>query len=110
MEYCRSQDIQLQAWGPLAQGKFSGRDVSKEPEHIQEAATLCSAYGRWEGNDARSDRTRLVDASSSVIQPIIGTTNPARIQACQDAERQAEQMSRDEWYLLYTKARGQLLP
>lgn len=34
----------------------------------------------------------------------------ARIAACQDAERQAQAMTREEWYTLYISARGQKMP
>ncbi|MDB5053518.1 MAG: Aldo/keto reductase [Bacilli bacterium] len=33
-----------------------------------------------------------------------------KIIACKDAEHQAEQMTRDEWYTLYVSARGIDLP
>jgi predicted oxidoreductase len=41
---------------------------------------------------------------------VIGTINPKRIAACQDAENQASQMSREEWYKLYVSARGKPMP
>ena len=38
------------------------------------------------------------------IQPIIGTTNPDRIRATAQAENVT--LTREEWYTLYTTARG----
>ncbi len=110
MEYCRTRDIQLQAWGPLAQGKFSGRDVEKEPEHIRKTAALVQRLADEKETTAEAIVLGWLMRHPALIQPIVGTTNPKRIKACQDAERQAEQMTRDEWYLLYTSARGQMVP
>ena len=42
------------------------------------------------------------------IQPIIGTTNPARIKASCEADR--IQLSREEWYSLFVAGRGENLP
>ncbi|MDB5085651.1 MAG: aldo/keto reductase, partial [Bacilli bacterium] len=33
LEYCQTEKIQIQAWGPLAQGKFSGRSLENHPEN-----------------------------------------------------------------------------
>lgn len=110
MEYCRNRHIQLQAWGPLAQGKFSGRNVDKEPEHIRKTAALVQQLAEQKDTTPEAIVLGWLMRHPAMIQPIIGTTNPERIQACQDAEHQAEQMSRDEWYQLYTSARGQMVP
>ena len=42
------------------------------------------------------------------VQPVIGTTNLKRIQACVQAEQ--VQLSREDWYYLYESARGHELP
>ncbi|WP_322907487.1 aldo/keto reductase [Paenibacillus campi] len=110
MEYCRSRNIQLQAWSPLARGKFSGLKVDQEPEHIRQTAALVQRMADEKETTAEAIVLGWLMRHPALIQPIIGTTNPKRIAACQDAERQAEQMSRDEWYLLYTSARGQMVP
>jgi aryl-alcohol dehydrogenase-like predicted oxidoreductase len=39
------------------------------------------------------------------IQPVIGTTNPSRIRACVEACEVS--LTREEWYALYTTARGE---
>jgi predicted oxidoreductase len=42
------------------------------------------------------------------MQPVIGTTNPERIQAsCQVTKIT---LSREEWYALFTAARGAVVP
>jgi predicted oxidoreductase len=42
------------------------------------------------------------------IQPVIGTANPDRIRACDDATQVA--LTRGQWYALYQSARGRELP
>lgn len=44
------------------------------------------------------------------ISPVIGTTNPERIRACADAAAVAAQLTRAEWYALFSTARGQDVP
>lgn len=110
MEYCRTEDIQLQAWSPLAQGKFSGRDIKDEPEHIQKTAQLVQQMAADKETTAEAIVLGWLMYHPAMIQPIIGTSNPERIKACADAERQASLMTRDEWYTLYVSARGTLLP
>ncbi|WP_458119914.1 aldo/keto reductase [Paenibacillus sp. Z6-24] len=110
MEYCRAQDIQLQAWGPLAQGKFSGRNAEEEPKHIQETARLVQQLANEKETTPEAIVLGWLMRHPAMIQPIIGTANPQRIQACQDAERQSQLMTREEWYTLYVSARGESLP
>ena len=40
IEYCRLNNVQLQSWGCLSQGIFTGRDISQAPLHIQKTAEL----------------------------------------------------------------------
>jgi predicted oxidoreductase len=42
------------------------------------------------------------------IQPVIGTMNPERIRACCRAVD--VELGREDWYRLYTAARGKRLP
>jgi predicted oxidoreductase len=44
------------------------------------------------------------------VEPVLGSTNPVRIRACQDAEAQAAAMTNVEWYALYLAARGTKVP
>ncbi len=42
------------------------------------------------------------------IQPVIGTSHPDRIRACAQAD--GIQLTREEWYALFTAARGDRMP
>lgn len=110
MEFCRTKDIQIQAWGPLAQGRFSGKALEDEPEHIVRTAELVKRMAEEKGTTREAIVLAWLMKHPAMIQPVIGTANPERITACQDAERQAELMTREEWYTLYVSARGKSLP
>ncbi|HSH77858.1 MAG TPA: aldo/keto reductase, partial [Herpetosiphonaceae bacterium] len=110
LEYCQMENIQLQAWGPLAQGRFSGRAVESEPDNIRQTADLVKQMASTKETTPEAIVVGWLMKHPALIQPVIGTTNPQRIIACQDAERQAQLMTRDEWYMLYVSARGNKLP
>ena len=44
------------------------------------------------------------------IRPLVGTVVPQRIVACAQAPRAAVLMTHEDWYALWTAARGQPLP
>lgn len=110
MEYCQMETVQIQAWSPLAQGRFSGRSVDNEPEQIQRTAALVRQMAHEKETTLEAIVLGWLMRHPAAIQPVIGTINPQRIAACADAERQGNQMSREEWYSLYVSARGAPMP
>jgi predicted oxidoreductase len=110
LEYCQVENIQLQAWGPLAQGRFSGRPLGGEPERIQKTAALVAQLAAAKETTPEAIVLGWLMRHPAMIQPVVGTTSPERIAACQDAERQAQLMTREEWYSLYVSARGKPMP
>ncbi|GIP22764.1 aldo/keto reductase family oxidoreductase [Paenibacillus sp. J22TS3] len=110
LEYCQSNRVQIQSWGPLAQGKFSGRSLEDQPENIKNTAALVQQLAQEKGTTAEAIVLGWLMRHPAMIQPVIGTTNPERIQACRDAEAQSRQMTREEWYKLYVTSRGVALP
>jgi predicted oxidoreductase len=98
LEHCQEAGVQLQSWGTLARGRWSehavaptllalARQLDLSPEGLLVAWLLRHPAG---------------------IQAVIGTTQPARIQACALGAQHV--LSRDDWYRLYVAARGQALP
>ncbi len=110
MEYCQMERIQLQAWGPLAQGKFSGRDVQDAPENVRRTAALVQQLAAEKETTSEAIVLGWLMRHPAKIQPVIGTANPERIIACKDAEQQSQLMTREEWYSLYVSARGANMP
>lgn len=110
LEYCQEHAIQIQAWGPLAQGRFSGRSVETEPANIRATAELVKHMAAEKGTTPEAIVLGWLMKHPAMIQPVIGTINPDRIVACAEAEQQAQTMTRDEWYTLYVSARGNPMP
>ncbi len=103
LEYCAAHGIRLQAWGPLAQGRFTG-----SPD---------TPAGRLVADLARRRRTTpetivlwWLQRHPAGIAPVIGTSRPERIAACRDAVHREPELTHEEWYELWIAARGAPLP
>lgn len=110
MEHCRLEDIQIQAWAPLAYGTYSGRVLDNPSESDSKTAELVQKLAAQKGTTAEAIVLGWLMRHPAMIQPVIGTTNPERIKNCQDAVQQSELMSREEWYSLFEASRGQKMP
>jgi predicted oxidoreductase len=110
IEYCLDNSIRLQAWAPLARGAYTGR--ASEARTPEEAATAQLVASLAHGKNTTPEAIVLawLMKHPAGIEPVIGTRNPSRILACQDAELQAVNMTRHEWYALWSAARGADLP
>ncbi|SHT40829.1 General stress protein 69 [Mycobacteroides abscessus subsp. abscessus] len=108
LEYCQSENIQLQAWGSLAKGLYTGVDLENASENVRNTALLVQRIAE----DKQVSKEAIVLAwlmkHPAAIQPVIGTTNLSRIQASVEALNVT--LSRDEWYTLYVSSRGVSLP
>jgi predicted oxidoreductase len=107
VEYCQLNKVQIQAWGSLAQGRFSGggKDLSANEQRTADlVARLAAEYQV----SAEAIVLGWLLRHPAAIQPVIGTVNPARIRACSQALDVT--LSREHWYALYVASRGQPLP
>ena len=105
LEYCRLNEITLQAWGPLANGLLSGRQPETPSETIQQAAAKVAELAKQKGVSREAIVIAWLLRHPAQIQPIIGTIRPERIQAACQADE--VEMSREEWYDLFTAGRGE---
>jgi len=108
LEYCRRHDIQLQAWGALARGWFTGAAPADAPPQVHATAALVRQLAEQRGVAGESIVLAWLLRHPVCIQPVIGSRHPDRIRACGAAE--AVKLSREEWYQLYVTARGRELP
>lgn len=108
VEYCRMENIQLQAWGPLAQGSFSGRSLEGQPESVVNTAAMVSSLAEQKSTTPEAIVLSWLMTHPAAIQPVIGTVNPKRIAACAGADQL--ELTRKEWYELYISSRGEKLP
>ncbi|WP_018984220.1 aldo/keto reductase [Salinimonas chungwhensis] len=106
LEYCLSNQVQLQAWGALAQGRYTG-GPTQGPFDAATAAMVSDLAQQYEVA-AETIILAWLRRHPARIQPIIGTTNPQRIKACADAS--ACTLSREDWYALFETARGNEVP
>lgn len=107
VEYCASQGTEIQAWAPLAKGRYSGADLdAADGEASALVAELAAKY------ETSSETIVLwwLTHHPADIKPVIGTTSPERIRGCRDANLSDSRLTRDEWYRLLTSARGRLCP
>ncbi len=108
IEYCREHNITLQAWGPLAWGRLTGRPGITLTETEAKAAQLVAEMAQAKNVSAEAILIAWILRHPARIQPLIGSTKPNRIAAsCQAA---TVQLSREEWYQLFVAGRGENLP
>ncbi len=105
LEYCRLNDITVQPWSPFQYGYFEGVFIGskKYPELNAELERVAGEHGVTASAVAVSWLLR----HPAVMQPVVGTTNPQRLE---DISRAVDfTLSREEWYRLYLSA-GNVLP
>ncbi len=107
VEFCIAHKIQLQAWGSLAQGLFSGGRNPSSPAEIQTAAKVAELAAMYQTSPEAIVLSWLM-LHPAKIQPVIGTADPQRIAACTDSLQ--VQLTREHWYQLYVASRGAPLP
>ncbi|MBS8266459.1 aldo/keto reductase [Mesobacillus boroniphilus] len=108
LEYLQMEGIQIQSWGSLAKGLYTGKNIENESESVKNTAALVQKLAKKKQTTPEAIVLAWLMRHPAAIQPVIGTVNPARIQACGDAVN--VDLSRDEWYSLYVSSRGERLP
>lgn len=108
LEYCQLENIQLQAWGSLAKGLYSGASLENASESVKNTAQRVKRLAEEKQASPEAIVLAWLMKHPAAIQPVIGTTAPSRIRACAEAENIV--LSRDEWYSLYVSSRGVGLP
>lgn len=105
LDYCRQNDITIQAWSPLQVGMFGGTfiDNSDFPELNKALAEL----GEREGVSKTAVAIAWILRHPAKMQAIIGTMNPAHVEDACDASK--VNLSHHDWYTLYLAA-GKYLP
>lgn len=105
LDFCRLNDITIQAWSPFQYGFFEGTflDNEKFPELNNKIRLIASKYGVSNTTIALAWILR----HPARMQPIIGTMNISRLLDCIKAADIC--LSRQEWYDIYVAA-GHILP
>ncbi len=105
LDYCRLNDITIQAWSPFQYGNFSGVFLGNEkfPELNRKIDEVAEKYGVTNTTIALAWILR----HPARIQPITGTWNLERFNQCCKAADIT--LTRGEWYDIYHAA-GNKLP
>ncbi|TPW78252.1 aldo/keto reductase family oxidoreductase [Schumannella sp. 10F1B-5-1] len=106
LDYARLNDITLQAWSPFQKGFFDGvfvGDRDDYPELNDALDEIAAAHGITPTGVA----VAWISRHPAGIQTVLGTTNPQRV--IDSAAGGGVELSREEWYRLFTAA-GHILP
>ena len=105
LDYCRLKHITIQAWSPFQYGFFEGTFLGN-PMFPDLNTVLERLAAKYQVTPA-AIATAWILRHPARIQPVVGTTSPARVKEIAAA---AEVMlSREEWYEIYLNA-GNTLP
>ena len=108
IEYCRMNNIQLQAWSPLAQGLPFKNENEIQEERIKGVARKINELSKEKGVSREAIAIAWLLKHPAKIQPVIGTRNPERIKSICEANK--IELTREEWYHLYLSNRIEPLP
>ncbi len=105
LDYCRLNDITIQAWSPLQHGMFQGMfiDNPEFPEMNKVLGELADQYGVTKAAIAITWILR----HPAKMQVIAGTMNPVHL--TEMAEACKIDLTHEEWYKLYLSS-GKFLP
>lgn len=106
LDECRRQGILLQAWSPLAGGRISHPETAEAA--LRPTAEAVALIAARHGVSPEAILLAWLLRHPAGIQPVIGTTRPDRLAAACAAD--GIELSREEWYALFTAARGGPVP
>ena len=105
LDYCRLNDITIQAWSPLQYGMFKGTFVD-HPD-FPELNRALGEIGEREGVSKTAVAIAWILRHPAKMQAIAGTMNPDHLRDICDASK--VNLSHHDWYQLYLAA-GKYLP
>ncbi|MET4540957.1 putative oxidoreductase [Arthrobacter bambusae] len=110
LEHCMAQGIELQAYGSLAQGRYTGATSDEFPPAESAVTEMLEHLAGEKNTTPESVLLGWLMKHPARISPVVGTTHPTRIAACADAAAVAKEMTRAQWYGLWVTARGNNIP
>ncbi|MFI7483577.1 aldo/keto reductase family oxidoreductase [Kocuria sp. M1R5S2] len=110
LEYCAADGIEVQAWGALARGLYSGAPIPPEDQHAAATAHTVEEIAAEHGTTREAVVLAWLMRHPGGIRPVVGTTDPERIAACTEAEALVPRLGHEQWYTLLNAARGASVP
>jgi predicted oxidoreductase len=105
LDYCRLNDITIQAWSPYQYGFFEG--VFLDNEKFPELNKVIDRIAKEKNVSNETIATAWILRHPAKIQVVAGTMNTGRLKEI--AKASDVKLSREEWYEIYTTA-GHTLP
>ena len=105
VDYCRLNDITIQAWSPFQAGFFNGVFLGS-PDHV-ELNEVIDRLARAYDVPAIAVATAWITRHPANMQVVLGTTTPERVSGA--AQGSDLPLTRSEWYELF-RASGHLVP
>ena len=111
LDYAMSRQTTPLAWSPLAGGRLAS---SSSARHTKDGERLNAVVAKLDEIAKRDGVSRVAVALAFVMRhpsgpiPIVGTQNPTRIAAANDALR--VNLSRADWYAIVVASQGAALP
>lgn len=105
LDYCRLNDITIQAWSPLQKGMFGGTFID-DPEY-PELNRVLGEIAEREGVSKTAVAIAWILRHPAKMQAIIGSMNPEHIKDTCNAAK--VELSHHDWYAVYL-ASGKFLP
>ncbi len=108
IDYCRLNELTIQAWSPLALGKVSGNLPQNPDEVTLKTAQIVEELANQNSVSKEAIVLAWLLKHPAKIQPIVGTRNIDRIKASCQAVK--VNLTREEWYKLFVSGRGSTMP
>lgn len=105
VDYCRLNDITIQAWSPFQAGFFTGVFLGS-PDYPELNAVIDRLAHEY-GVPPIAIATAWITRHPAQMQVVLGTTNPERVTGA--AQGSDLPLTRPQWYELF-RAAGQLVP
>ena len=105
LDYCRLKDITIQAWSPYQYGFFEG--VFLDNDKFSALNTVIDRIAKEKGVSNVTIATAWILRHPAKMQVVVGTMNTGRLKEIAKASN--VELSREEWYEIYTAA-GHVLP
>ena len=107
LDYCRLNNILVQAWSPVAGGRLIDPKADAAPQ-VRAAAAAVAALAAAKHTSREAIALGWILRHPAGIQPIVGTAKPDRLRLSAEADQ--VELTRAEWYGLLQAARGGPVP
>jgi predicted oxidoreductase len=97
LDYCRLNDIRVQAWSPL-RGALLRPPIIAKPE-VREMARVLTSLAEKKGTTLHAVALAWILRHPAGVIPIIGPTKPEHVIA--NCAADSVDLSREEWYILF---------